>query len=357
MKRSINFIFPYNTWGGAFRSTFVLSNYLVERGWDVTITFPIIPPRNGYRFLSGKWIYSKLYGILRSLVRLNKIRMKCDANIVCVPWISSLWIKNSEFVVANHWNTIKDIYSLNLKCGKKIAYIRDIEEWAHYFNEELEAFKLPMYKICTTKWIKNHLKKKYDVEVNDIVTNGTYTEPFVLKAPKPPLKQICIGMCCASHPMKGMKLALKAIKNIKKKFPLVKILFFGYSKPDNRDFDEQYEWIHAPVGEDLRETYRRIHIFISASLQEGCHNPPREAMAAECAVVATNVGCIPDIAEHNLNALIVSPGSVNELEEAISRLICSPKLIKKLSREGKERILKDTWESKVLKFEKCLETI
>ena len=80
-------------------------------------------------------------------------------------------------------------------------------------------------------------------------------------------------------------------------------------------------------------------------------------MAAECAVVATNVGCIPDIAEHNLNALIVSPGSVNDLEEAISRLIYSPKLIKKLSKEGKGRILKDTWESKVLKFEKCLETI
>ena len=93
MKRSINFIFPYNTWGGAFRSTFVLSNYLVKRGWDVTITFPIIPPRNGYRFLSRKWIYTKIYGIIRSLVRQNKIKMKCSANIICVPWISSLWIK------------------------------------------------------------------------------------------------------------------------------------------------------------------------------------------------------------------------------------------------------------------------
>ena len=357
MKRSINFIFPYNTWGGAFRSTFVLSNYLVKRGWDVTITFPIIPPRNGYRFLSRKWIYTKIYGIIRSLVRQNKIKMKCSANIICVPWISSLWIKDSEFVIANHWNTIEDVYYLNQKCGKKLVYIRDVEEWAHYFNEELEAFRLPIYKLSVAKWIKDYLKSKYEVEINEIVSNGTYTDPFLLKAPKPPMNPISIGMCCADHPMKGMKFAFEAIKNIKKKYPLVKIIFFGYSKPDKSDFEEEFEWIHAPVGEDLRETYRRIHIFISPSLQEGCHNPPREAMAAECAVVATNVGCIPDIAKDNLNALVIRPGSVNDLEDSISRLISSPNLIKKLSINGKNRILEDTWDSKVTKFENCLETI
>ena len=48
MKGRINFIFPYNTWGGAFRSTYILSNYLIDKGWIVNI-FPLIPPRNGYR--------------------------------------------------------------------------------------------------------------------------------------------------------------------------------------------------------------------------------------------------------------------------------------------------------------------
>ena len=80
-------------------------------------------------------------------------------------------------------------------------------------------------------------------------------------------------------------------------------------------------------------------------------------MAAECAVVATNVGCIPDIAKDNLNALVIRPGSVNDLEDSISRLISSPNLIKKLSINGKNRILEDTWDSKVTKFENCLETI
>ena len=54
MRKKILFIFPYNTWGGAFRSTYILSNYLIKRGWQVDIIFPIIPPRNGYKILSIK---------------------------------------------------------------------------------------------------------------------------------------------------------------------------------------------------------------------------------------------------------------------------------------------------------------
>ena len=355
MKGRINFIFPYNTWGGAFRSTYVLSNYLINNGWSVTITFPIIPPRNGYKFFSRKWISIKFIGIIRSLVRRNKIRMNCKADIKCVPWISSLWIKDADFVIANHWNTIHDVYNLNQNCGKKIIYIRDIEEWAHYFQEELEAFRLPIYKLATTKWIKKHLYENYSIKVNKIISNGTHTDPFILKSPKPSLEEINIGMCCAKHPMKGIEYGLEAIKKIKKENPKVNIILYGYYKPEK--FDVEYEWVQSPVGEKLRETYRKIHIFISSSLQEGCHNPPREAMAAECALVATNVGCIPDIAKNNINALIVKPGSTNEIVNAVTELINCPEKIQNLASNAKQRILLDTWDSKVYEFESVLNNL
>ena len=73
----------------------------------------------------------------------------------------------------------------------------------------------------------------------------------------------------------------------------------------------------SPCWRKLREVYRKIHIFISPSLQEGFHNPPREAMAAECAVIATNVGCIPDIGENNKNMKIVNPKSSSSIANAI----------------------------------------
>ena len=356
MKGRINFIFPYNTWGGAFRSTYILSNYLIDKGWIVNITFPLIPPRNGYRIFSRKWIWLKLVGILRSIIRRNKIRISCKANIECVPWISSYWIKKADYVIANHWNTIHDVYNLNDSCGKKIVYIRDIEEWAHYFEQELDAFKLPIHKLVIANWIKENLKKKYDIEVDRVITNGTDTKPFILKSSKPPLDEITVGMCCADHPMKGIDFGLKAIKNVKEKYPKTKIILFGYSKPD-KNFNEDYEWIQAPVGEKLRETYRRIHIFISSSLQEGFHNPPREAMAAECALVATNVGCIPDIAKNNINSLVVNPGSYVEIENAVIELINSKEKIISLGLNARDTILLNTWDSKVSEFELFLKNI
>ena len=111
------------------------------------------------------------------------------------------------------------------------------------------------------------------------------------------------------------------------------------------------------MGEKLRETYRRIHIFISSSLQEGFHNPPREAMAAECALVATNVGCIPDIAKNNINSLVVNPGSYVEIENAVIELINSKEKIISLGLNARDTILLNTWDSKVSEFELFLKNI
>ena len=61
--------------------------------------------------------------------------------------------------------------------------------------------------------------------------------------------------------MKGIEYGLEAIKKIKKENPKVNIILYGYYKPEK--FDVEYEWVQSPVGEKLRETYRKIHIFIS----------------------------------------------------------------------------------------------
>ena len=94
MGKRILFIFPYNTWGGAFRSSYILSNKLIERGWEVDIIFPIIPPRNGFKILSLNWLKLKIIGVARSLIRWNKVKIDCKANIKIIPWISHIWIKN-----------------------------------------------------------------------------------------------------------------------------------------------------------------------------------------------------------------------------------------------------------------------
>jgi glycosyltransferase involved in cell wall biosynthesis len=99
-----------------------------------------------------------------------------------------------------------------------------------------------------------------------------------------------------------------------------------------------------PIGERLRQLYAESDILLCPSLQEGYHNPPREAMAAQCAVVATNVGCIPHCAIAGETALVVEPGDVDGMIENLSWLIESPERIPALAQKGYEHIKKFTWE-------------
>ena len=36
----ISIVFPYNTWGGAFRSTYELSNRMISKGHEVKVYIP-----------------------------------------------------------------------------------------------------------------------------------------------------------------------------------------------------------------------------------------------------------------------------------------------------------------------------
>ena len=51
-----------------------------------------------------------------------------------------------------------------------------------------------------------------------------------------------------------------------------------------------------------------------------------EAMALEVPVVATRVAGIPRLIEHDLNGLLVEAGSVNDLADALTKLVGSSEL-------------------------------
>ena len=62
-------------------------------------------------------------------------------------------------------------------------------------------------------------------------------------------------------------------------------------------------------------------IFVLPSYFEGLPIGVIEAMANKVAVVATNVGGIPDILEAGVEGLLVAPYDVEQLSQALSRLL------------------------------------
>lgn len=80
----------------------------------------------------------------------------------------------------------------------------------------------------------------------------------------------------------------------------------------------------------VRPYYAAADLLALPSHSEGSPNVLLEAMAYELPVVATAVGGIPEIVEDERSALLVPPGSVHELGEAMGRLLSRPELANRL---------------------------
>jgi glycosyltransferase involved in cell wall biosynthesis len=82
-----------------------------------------------------------------------------------------------------------------------------------------------------------------------------------------------------------------------------------------------------------------MDIFTVPSLHDGCPNTLLEAMLAGRAIIGTHVDAIGEILEDGQDALVVNPGSSEELAEAIHWLARSPELRQQLGQAAKRKVL------------------
>jgi N-acetyl-alpha-D-glucosaminyl L-malate synthase BshA len=99
-------------------------------------------------------------------------------------------------------------------------------------------------------------------------------------------------------------------------------------------------------------------IFVRPSLDEGFGIAFVEAMACGISVVGTNVGGIPDIIDNGVNGLLVTPANIEELAEAIDRLLGDKKLRNKFAKNGIVTVKrKFAWENVLARVEKLYESL
>lgn len=382
----ITFVLPFTKVGGGVRVVFEYSNRLIKNGHDVRIVYPIIPPllhsKSTVKLAKYKTIES-----LRNLKRKNEVKwFDLSVPLIKVFSLNPRYVQFSEqsipdadVVIATSWETAYFVNSLAPKKGKKFYFVQHYEIWdiwnslncwesvtqkvvdktklpitMSYITPKDSYLKkmkmsvdntytLPLMKITISSWLKELLEQRFKQKVYGTITNGVNSNLFRCSKEKDwnSNKRIIL-MPYRGEQWKGDLDGMTALEYINKHYNDVEIWLYGMKKPSRVP-----EWAHFFEGlsdEKLAELYCLSHVLVIPSWVEGCQLPPMEGMASKCAIVATNVGGVPDYAVSNETAVVVPPHDPKKLEEGIMYLLDNWERAKVIAENGYTHIKQFTWE-------------
>src|SRR5262249_34526895 len=84
--------------------------------------------------------------------------------------------------------------------------------------------------------------------------------------------------------------------------------------------------------------YQALDVFALSSVREGLPNVVLEAMALEVPVVATRIAGLPHLIRDGNNGLLVAPGRVDELAQALRRLLGDAELRGQFAEKGRRLV-------------------
>jgi glycosyltransferase involved in cell wall biosynthesis len=156
-------------------------------------------------------------------------------------------------------------------------------------------------------------------------------------------KSITIGTACRLIEAKGVQDLIAAFSRLMEEFPDVRLKVAGDGT--HKDFlvraarEQNVSQKVEFVGwvDNLRPVLRTWDIFAFPSYDEGLPVAILEAMSEGLPVVATMVGGIPELVEHERTGFLVSPGDVNALWTALRRLVIDCQLRGQMGDQGRRR--------------------
>lgn len=116
-----------------------------------------------------------------------------------------------------------------------------------------------------------------------------------------------------------------------------------YTEPQRLGLPEgSVKFLDYVPDEDLVYLMNGASVFVYPSLYEGFGLPPLEAMACGVPVISSNISSIPEVVGDA--GILVDPYSVEELSNAIQRVLEDSTLAKELGQKGLERSRQFSWE-------------
>jgi glycosyltransferase involved in cell wall biosynthesis len=177
-----------------------------------------------------------------------------------------------------------------------------------------------------------------------VLANGVDLARFA-GVPEPDTGRSVVRVGCVANlrPVKNIDGLMRAARRVCDRFPHV-----GFEVAGDGEQRAELERLHAELrlGErfvlrgsvaDVPGFLRTLDVAVLPSHSEGMSNALLEYMAAGRAVVATAVGANPTLVGDGEHGLIVPPGDVTALADAIARLIADPAGATRLAAAARRR--------------------
>lgn len=176
----------------------------------------------------------------------------------------------------------------------------------------------------------------------DVFRPWTRSRPAVLQD-----ADVVIGIVCALRPEKDLLTLVEAFSRIDGRDLRLKLLFVG-SGPMLPELQQRSvelgvadRCVFQPATPDVAEWLRAMDIFVLPSTSEAFSNALMEAMACECAVVASRVGGNPELVFDGDTGLLFEPRDADGLAVQLRRLSADTTLRKSLARNAARFILEN----------------
>jgi teichuronic acid biosynthesis glycosyltransferase TuaC len=326
------------------------------------VRYPQVPGTIGLSS-AGRFLYARLF---REVAHLHAARpidvIHAHAALPCGQAASLLAQRlHIPYVITVHG---LDVFNTCFLAGAPA-------EWR--MRATIAAYKRASMVICVSRKVQKILQDGTRDRIRStVVYNGTDTELFspatsshrsILPAPfspemlsseipspdmsgQPRQEILIVGNLNAS---KGQELVLRAIHRTAAAFPYLQCRIVGEGADRTRlqalardlGIGQRVSFLGRQSRAAVADAMRRCSVFVLPSNNEGFGCVYLEAMASAKLVIACRGQGIEEIVEHQKNGWLISPNSLDELEQALLTLLRSPELSLQLGESARKTVVSE----------------
>jgi glycosyltransferase involved in cell wall biosynthesis len=234
---------------------------------------------------------------------------------------------------------------IEMKDADRLLKKIKVSRWYSFLGMQKRVIKKVPYIITVSEASQNDISREFNIarERFRVVPNGINTDNFHPVAGIKRSNNTIITTNSADTPLKGLKYLLSALSEIRRTRD-VRLIVIG--KPQKNGAIEKLisdlllgdavQFTGRIPNEAFPHYYAQATLAVIPSLYEGFGMPAGEAMACGVPLISTTGGALPEVVGDA--GVLVPPGDVAALVQAITTLLDHPQLRRQLGEAGLARV-------------------